>query len=247
MLTPNGSTRPRSTKLPDHASAAPRSTSTRPVTVAAGCTVDARSLIRTPQAAAKLATRAEYAIWSPNETAFSNSVVGRRLMRRPQHSTKLTASPPRLVSLYFDCMSAPVWRMVAMTLSSETRWRAVAVQRQRRGGDRLDRAEGVALDAGDLHQAADRVAGHAEVMLHRDLGGVLDLLVRAAERRAQARRRHRAGDADLALAADLGARDRGVELEQRADRGRGQQEVADAAPAVAPSQWNRGSSAAPPE
>ena len=74
--------------------------------------------------------------------------------------------------------------MVATTLSSETRWRPVAVQRQRRRGDRLDRAEGVALDAGDLHQPADRIAGHAEVMLHRDLGGVLDLLVRAAERGA---------------------------------------------------------------
>jgi hypothetical protein len=36
----------------------------------------------------------------------------------PQHSTKFTASPPRLVSLYFDCMSAPVWRIVATTLSS---------------------------------------------------------------------------------------------------------------------------------
>jgi hypothetical protein len=36
---------------------------------------------------------------------------------------KFTASPPKLVSLYFDCMSAPVWRMVAMTLSSEMRWR----------------------------------------------------------------------------------------------------------------------------
>src|SRR5208337_3688690 len=37
-----------------------------------------------------------------------------------QHSTKLTASPPKLVSLYFDCMSAPVWRIVAITLSSDT-------------------------------------------------------------------------------------------------------------------------------
>ena len=58
------------------------------------------------------------------------------------------------------------------------------MQRERGGGDRLDGAEGVALDAGDLHEAADRVAGHAEVMLHRDLGGVLDLLVRAAKRGA---------------------------------------------------------------
>ena len=33
-----------------------------------------------------------------------------------QHSTKLTASPPSDVSLYFDCMSAPVWGIVARKL-----------------------------------------------------------------------------------------------------------------------------------
>src|SRR5471032_2456626 len=38
---------------------------------------------------------------------------------------------------------------------------AVALQGQRGGGDGLDRAHAIALDAGDLHQAADRVAGHA--------------------------------------------------------------------------------------
>ena len=40
---------------------------------------------------------------------------------------------------------------------------------------------------------------------------------------------HRAGHADLALAADLGARDRGVLLVEDADRRRGEQEVDDAA------------------
>ena len=55
--------------------------------------------------------------------------------------------------------------------------RAVAVQRQPSGGDRLDRAEGVALDARDLDEPADRVAGQAEVCSMRDLGRVLDLLV----------------------------------------------------------------------
>ena len=56
------------------------------------------------------------------------------------------------------------------------------MQRERGGVDGLDGAEGVALDAGNLDQAADRVAGHAEMVLHADLGGVLDLLVAAAER-----------------------------------------------------------------
>jgi len=36
-----------------------------------------------------------------------------------QHSGKFNARPPSDVSLYFDCISAPVWRMVAITLSSE--------------------------------------------------------------------------------------------------------------------------------
>ena len=31
-----------------------------------------------------------------------------------QHSTKVTARPPRDVSLYFSCMSRPVSRMVVM-------------------------------------------------------------------------------------------------------------------------------------
>ncbi len=38
-----------------------------------------------------------------------------------QHSTTFTAKPPREVSLYFECMSLPVARMVSMTLSSDTK------------------------------------------------------------------------------------------------------------------------------
>jgi hypothetical protein len=38
----------------------------------------------------------------------------------PQHSTKFTASPPRPVSLYFDCMSAPVSAIV-LNLKGYTR------------------------------------------------------------------------------------------------------------------------------
>src|SRR3546814_7742431 len=79
------------------------------------------------------------------------------------------------------------------------------------------RAHRVALDARDLHQPANRIAGEAEVVFHADLGGILDLRVGAAERGGQPRRRHRAGDADLALAADFGARDAGVALIQRSE------------------------------
>src|SRR5688572_31874426 len=48
---------------------------------------------------------------------------------------------------------------------------AVAAHGHASRGDGLDRADGVALDAGDLHQPADRVAGEAEVVLDTDLGG----------------------------------------------------------------------------
>src|SRR3546814_1593947 len=89
--------------------------------------------------------------------------------------------------------------------------RAVADHRDAARVDRLDRAHRVALDARDLDEAANGITGQAEIMLHADLGRVLDLRVGAAQGRRQPRRRHRAGDADLALAADLGARDRSEE------------------------------------
>lgn len=41
-------------------------------------------------------------------------------MWRAQQSLTLTARPPSLVSVYFVIMSRPVWRMVSITMSSET-------------------------------------------------------------------------------------------------------------------------------
>src|SRR5690606_26845952 len=105
---------------------------------------------------------------------------------------------------------------------------AVAAHGHAGGIDGLDRAHRVALDAGDLHRAADRVAGQAEVVLPADFGGVLDLAGAAAEGGHQAAGGHRAGHADLALATDLGAGDRGVLLVEDADGGGGEQEVEDA-------------------
>ena len=95
----------------------------------------------------------------------------------------------------------------------------------RDGVDRLHRRHRVALDARHLHQPADGVAREAEVVLERDLGGVLHLLGRAAHHLGQTGRGHRARRADLALAADLGAGDAGVHLEQRADGAGGEQEA----------------------
>src|ERR671916_303990 len=82
---------------------------------------------------------------------------------------------------------------------------AVAADGHAGRGDGLDRADGVALDAGDLHQPADRVAGEPEVVLDADLRGVLHLLGAAPDDLGEAGGGHGAGRADLALAADLGA------------------------------------------
>ena len=116
--------------------------------------------------------------------------------------------------------------MVAMTWSSESLWSPVSCMAMRAGVDGFDRSHAVALDAGDLDEAADGVAGHAEVVLHGDLGGVLDLGVGAVECGDQTSGGHRAGDADLALAADLGSGDAGVLFVEDADGGGGE-EVAD--------------------
>ena len=63
-----------------------------------------------------------------------------------------------------------------------------------------------------LDQAAHGVARQPEVVLDPDLGRVLHLVHGATEHGAQRARRHGAGRADLALAADLGAGDGGVAL-----------------------------------
>ena len=110
-----------------------------------------------------------------------------------QHSTMLTARPPRAVSLYLTFMSAPVCIMVLITLSRLTVCRPSPCRASRAAVIALTEADGVPLDAGDLDQAADRVAGQSEVVLHADLGGVLDLLGGAAEDLGQRTGGHRAG------------------------------------------------------
>lgn len=59
---------------------------------------------------------------SGQNSVRGSPVPGQRLgnSRPHQHSTKFTARPPRLVSLYFERMSLPVWRIVSITASRET-------------------------------------------------------------------------------------------------------------------------------
>ena len=110
----------------------------------------------------------------------------------------------------------------------------VPPQGHARGVDRLDRCDGVALDARYLDESGHGIAGEPQGVLHRDFRGVLDLLRAPAQCLSQACRRHRRRGADLALAADLGPRDGGVRLDERADRGGREQEVMHEAAAALP-------------
>jgi len=138
--------------------------------------------------------------------------------------TTCVARPPREVSLYFFLHVAAGVAHGPDHLVERDHVLAAAAQGQPCRVDRLDRGHGVALDAGDLDQAPDGVAGEAEVVLHGDLGRVFHLRRRAAEHLGEPGRGHRARRAHLALAADLGAADRRVDLEQQADGAGGQQE-----------------------
>ena len=106
--------------------------------------------------------------------------------------------------------------------------RAVAAQCHARGVDGVDGGYGVALYTRYLHKAADGVAGKAEVVLHGDLGGVLNLHGVAAHELCQPTSRHGAGAADFALAANFSSRDRGVLFVQDADGASGEQKAFDA-------------------
>ena len=106
--------------------------------------------------------------------------------------------------------------------------RAVAAQCHARGVDGVDGGYGVALYARYLHKAADGVAGKPEVVLHGDLGGVLNLHGVAAHELGKSASRHGAGAADFALAANFSSRDRGVLFVQDADGASGEQKAFDA-------------------
>ena len=95
-----------------------------------------------------------------------------------QQSVTDTASPPSEVSLYFAFISFAVSAMAATVVSKSTRrCTGISLLAISEAGPRLHRAEGAALDAGHLHEARDRIAGHAEMVLQRRFRGVGDHLV----------------------------------------------------------------------
>ena len=85
--------------------------------------------------------------------------------------------------------------------------------------------DGVALDAGNLHKAADGIARQAEMVLHGDLGGVFDLLNGEFHQFAHRGSRHGTCAADLRLTAALRAGDGRVAPDQVADDARHAQRV----------------------
>src|SRR5690606_22838571 len=76
---------------------------------------------------------------------------------------------------------------------------AAGVQGELRRTPGLRDAHRVALDAGGLDEAHDRIAGQPEVVLEPDLRGALDLVDVAPEDLAERGGSHRGRAADLAL------------------------------------------------
>ena len=81
----------------------------------------------------------------------------------------------------------------------------IAAQRQRGRRHRFDRSQPIALDAGYLHEALNRVAGHPQVVFQRDFSCVFNLFWSASHNRTQARCGHCRGRANLCLATGFGA------------------------------------------
>ena len=90
---------------------------------------------------------------------------------------------------------------------------AGAAQREATGVDCLDGTHRVAFDAGYLDQAADRIAGQPQVVLHGDLGRYQHLPYAAPQALGQRSGSHRRRYADLGLATAHSRRDGGALFE----------------------------------
>ncbi len=55
-----------------------------------------------------------------NDHGLRVGLSGIAVKRETQHSIIFSASPARLVSLYRDCISIPVWYIVSITWSSDS-------------------------------------------------------------------------------------------------------------------------------
>ena len=99
------------------------------------------------------------------------SGLGHRRCR--QQRTRDTARPPSDVSLYFGFISlAVIAKAVHRRVEIDAAIGRDLVLGDEIAGPRLHRAERAALDAGNLDEAGDRIAGHSEVVLERAFRGI---------------------------------------------------------------------------
>ena len=89
------------------------------------------------------------------------------------------------------------------------------------------RCDCVALDAGNLHQTADGIAGQTQVMLHSHFCGIFYLIQILSVQLSQCGSSHGTGGADFSLAAALRTGDGCVSLGQVADDAGGGKTTAD--------------------
>ena len=73
-------------------------------------------------------------------------------------------------------------------------------------------SKGISLDARNLNQSANRVAGHSEMMLQSHFGSIFYLSRTASEKLAGCSRSHGAGNTYLALATYISTTDRSILL-----------------------------------
>ena len=80
---------------------------------------------------------------------------------------------------------------------------------------------GITLDAGDLNQSANRIAGQTQMVLHSNFCSIFYLIQVLPVKLSQCGGCHRAGSANLCLTAAFCAGDRGVALGEAADNAGG--------------------------
>ena len=94
--------------------------------------------------------------------------------------------------------------------------------------DGFDGSHGIAFDAGDLDESANGVTGEPEVMFHTYFCGIFHLMGGAAEVVDECAGSHGAGDANFALASDIGTGNGGVSFVEHGDGAGGEEKPVDA-------------------
>ena len=107
----------------------------------------------------------------------------------PQQFTTLTAKPPWAVSFVFGLHVPSGVQHGADDLVQRDKMSARAAQGHAGGVDGLDGGDGVALNAGYLDEARNRITGEAQIVLHAYFRGVFHLVGCSPQVLPQERRR----------------------------------------------------------